>query len=194
MCHDNPDARKLLHRLHWFSIKHSVLIDLEDSTKAKHISPRKSSTSKVQLCDTSCLRTQIQNSQFHVFSSARFRRKVISLQASAASFISQTQYPIEYFLWSDGAYSRFNPFSSAVTLVTLNNQVCHNSAVTLNTDNSAIAEICGVIHNFNWLLTRDDRPSSVHIMCDNQYTIKVCLKLIKPHPSHAIYFKLLNEH
>ena len=30
-------------------------------------------------------------------------------------------------------------------------------------------------------------------MCDNQYTIKVCLKLIKPHPCHVPLFHAIDR-
>ena len=38
--------------------------------------------------------------------------------------------------------------------------------------------------NLTWLLQCSEPLPSVHIMCDNQYSIKICLKQCQPHPLH----------
>ena len=89
-----------------------------------------------------------------------------------------------YFKWSDGAYTRVKPYSAAATLITMNHHVSHTSSVILDT-NIATAELAGILINLTWLLRCKHPPRSAHVMCDNQYAIKACLKLCKPHPDHV---------
>ena len=116
------NLRLLLHPLHWYSIRPSVLVDLEDSSRRNIFH-----SARVQIQPYHYV-----TYQFPVFGSATARRTDPALQASATSFISDilVQYPNEYFLWSGGAYSPLNSFASAATLVSLNNQICYTSAVT----------------------------------------------------------------
>ena len=185
-----PNLRALLQPLHWYNVQPSLLVDLEDSRKAKNISLRKYTSSNVKLCDLSFFRQHLSQTDFPIFGSAKTRRQDHILQASATSFIKniQDQHPGEYFLWSDGAYIRSKPYAAVATLVTLNDQVWHSSSDTINTSNIATAEICGIILNLIWLLQCSNPPPSVHIMCDNQYAIKGCLRHCKIHPLHLTLF------
>ena len=190
-----PVLRQLLRPIHWFSFQSSILIDLEDSTAAKHISLQQCYHYTVKLCNTSSIRPQVQPTDFPVFGSARTRRHDPILQASATAFINniQAQHPTDIFLWSDGAYSRSNTYSSTASLVTLRNRVLHTSGATINTTNSATAEICGILRNLTWLSHSDNSSASVHIMCDNQYAIKACCKHQKPHPCHITLLHAIHQ-
>ena len=130
-----------------------------------------------------------------MFGSAKLRRTNFSLQAAATSFINNIllQYPHEHFLWSDGAYRRSNTHSSAATIVTIDDNIHHSYSVKIGSTNIATAEICGILINLNWLLKQKQRPPRVHIMCDNQYAIKVCLKQWKSHSSHVPLFHAIHK-
>ena len=181
-----PNLRKLLQPLHWFRTKRSIFIDLEDSTSFKHISVRKSISSELQLCDISSSCSSNSPVDFPVFGSATIRRKDPVLQAAATAFINSilAKYPNQHFLWSDGAYSRFKRYASTAILITINDEICHSSSITINTTNIATAELCGIVMNLTWLLQCSEPLPSVHIMCDNQYSIKICLKQCQSHPLH----------
>ena len=98
------------------------------------------------------------------------------------------QYPHDYFLWSAGAYSRNGNHSAAATLISKDNHIYYTSSFKLDTKNIATAELCGVLANLTWLLRTKNLPPSVHIMCDNQYTIKTCLKFCNPHRDHVTLY------
>ena len=121
-----PTIRCLLRPLHWFTLStNKILIDLQDATKAKQLSLRRTIDNKVKLYDTAVLSTQLVAPEFPVFGSAKLRRTNLSLQAAATSFINNIllQYPHEHFLWSDGAYRRSNAHSSAATVVTIDDNI-----------------------------------------------------------------------
>ena len=96
----------------------------------------------------------------------------------ATSFIAniQAKHHNDQFLCFDGAYSSSNGFASAATLVSLGDEIFHRSSKRINTTNIVTAELCGIILNLTRLLQRANPPSSVHIMCDNQYAIETCLR------------------
>ena len=65
--------------------------------------------------------------------------------------------------------------------------------VMISDSNGTTAEICGIILNLTLLLQQTGPPASVHIMCDNQYAIKSCLKLCKPHRDHVTLFHSIQQ-
>lgn len=190
-----PNLHKLLQPLHWFRTDRSLLIDLEDSTQPKHIALCKLQSSQFKLCTISPLCKTNLSVDFPVFGSAAIRRKDPVLQAAATDFIQNilTKYPNQHFLWSDGAYSRSNLYASASTLVTATDQVCHSSSVTINTTNIATAELCGIIMNLTWVVQCSTHLPSIHIMCDNQYAVKACLKLYKPNLVHVPFIAAIHR-
>ena len=192
-----PHIRKLLHPLHWFQVQPSVTVDLEDSSKNKSVALRQYTSGNIALCDISTfpIRKNLNTTDFPVFGSAQLRKKNPTLQASATSFINNIlrKYPNDYFLWSDAAFKRTKSHSAAATLITHNNNICHTSSVTLNTNNIATAEIAGIMLNLTWLLQYPTLIPSVHIMCDNQYAVKACLKLCNPHPNHIHFYSLIHR-
>ena len=192
-----PQIHKLLHPLQWFQVQPSILVDLEDSSKHKYIALRQYTSGTIALADISAFHSpkEFNPTDFPVFGSAQLRRHNPTLQASATSFINQIllKHPHDYFLWSDGAFKRSKPYAAAATLVTHNNQICHKLSATLNTNNVATAEISGIILSLTWLLQCTNPPSSVHIMCDNQYAIKSCLKLCNPHHSHVPFYSAIHR-
>ena len=68
----------------------------------------------IKLRDITVMHHRLPSTDFQVFGPPRNRRKNPTLQALATSFINniQCQHPHDYFLWSDGAYSRSKPFAS----------------------------------------------------------------------------------
>ena len=189
-----PQLHSVLRPLHWIRV-HGSQVDLQDTISFKHLAIAKTSSHSLILTFLPHVHNPPKNTLFPVFGTARKRQSNPKLQAAATSFIDNilSNHSKDLFLWSDGSFRRYHKHAAAATLVTHHNNILHSAAEKLNASDIALAEICGIIMNLHWLLQTKPSFTDVHILCDNQYAIKVCLKLNQPNIKHIMFFQCIEK-
>ena len=182
-----PSFTSLLHPINWSQTEHGNIIDLQDCLQHKRINLERSRNGTLSLT-TTMNHSQAHQTQFPIFASARIRKQQPELQAIATRYIDNlvTEFSDDIILWSDASVRKFYQHAGVATLVSLGNHNIHNKAIRLQTQDIALAELCGILLNLYWLSTNIATVPIAHIFCDNQYAIKACLQLCHAHTKHIL--------